>query len=200
MASGEWHKANDYLKSLIIEDYVSIERWKPCKIPPTKMKVETMRNQLSNSIQFIIDYIVSWTESSRIRTNSKAFLYQKYLEWCGNNVKLCKHGLSDIEEFSDISQVDLPINKTTDIPIFNMPEIIPPKIILSQPKENLPLRDKKAEFQSPQHLRHLKVLRVLNILILVIKKFPPHFQLDNSEKSILENGLSITDDGRRRCN
>ena len=26
MASGEWHKANDYLKSLIIEDYVSIER------------------------------------------------------------------------------------------------------------------------------------------------------------------------------
>ncbi|GET64999.1 highly derived D5-like helicase-primase [Rhizophagus irregularis DAOM 181602=DAOM 197198] len=26
MASGEWHKANDHLKSLITEDYVSIER------------------------------------------------------------------------------------------------------------------------------------------------------------------------------
>lgn len=25
MASSEWHKANDHLKSLIIEDYVSIE-------------------------------------------------------------------------------------------------------------------------------------------------------------------------------
>ncbi|CAI2190958.1 11531_t:CDS:2, partial [Funneliformis geosporum] len=26
MASGEWHKGNDHLKSLITEDYVSIER------------------------------------------------------------------------------------------------------------------------------------------------------------------------------
>ncbi|PKY61551.1 hypothetical protein RhiirA4_486677, partial [Rhizophagus irregularis] len=129
MASGEWHKANDHLKFLITEDYVSIERkglefqecghypgfmilsnhdtpirvkmgdrrivcldvsprckrWKPRKIPPTKMKVETMRNQLSNPIRFIIDHIASWAESSGIRTSSKAFLYQKYLEWCGDN-------------------------------------------------------------------------------------------------------------------
>ncbi|GES94710.1 highly derived D5-like helicase-primase [Rhizophagus clarus] len=258
MASGEWHKANDHLKSLITEDYVSIEckglefqecghyprfmvlsnhdtpirvemgdgrivcldvsprcksnftyfdqlggilkhpdtpgsfmtyllnlnlsGWKPRKIPPTKMKVETMRNQLSNPIRFIIDHIASWAESSGIRTSSKAFLYQKYLEWCGDNgekalpnnifgkklsekniteykqvrvkggkrewqyildrskiiIKLREHGLGDIEEFSDISQADLPTNEATDIPIFNMPEIIPPKIILPQP-------DKKAK-------------------------------------------------------
>ncbi|UZO27423.1 uncharacterized protein OCT59_019620 [Rhizophagus irregularis] len=135
---------------------LNLSGWKPRKIPPTKMKVETMRNQLSNPIRFIIDHIASWAESSEIRTSSKAFLYQKYLEWCGDNVeggkkewqyildhskiiaKLREHGLGDIKEFSDISQADLPTNKATDIPIFNMPEIIPPKIISPQP-------DKKVE-------------------------------------------------------
>ncbi|RGB28740.1 hypothetical protein C1646_767418 [Rhizophagus diaphanus] len=43
-----------------------------------------------------------------------------------------------MEEFSDIPQPNLPTNEVTDIPIFNMPEIILPKIILPQP-------DKKAE-------------------------------------------------------
>ncbi|GET59872.1 highly derived D5-like helicase-primase [Rhizophagus irregularis DAOM 181602=DAOM 197198] len=269
MASGEWHKANDHLKSLITEDYVSIERkglefqecghypgfmvlsnhdtpirvemgdgrivcldvsprcksnftyfdqlggilehpdtpgsfmtyllnlnlseWKPRKIPPTKMKVETMRNQLSNPIRFIIDHIASWAESSGIRTSSKAFLYQKYLEWCGDNgekalpnnifgkklsekniteykqvrveggkrewqyildrskiiVKLCEHGLGDMEEFSDIPQDDLPENETTDIPIFNVPEMvlegptIPQKIILPQSERHNRVADRK---------------------------------------------------------
>ncbi|UZO09102.1 uncharacterized protein OCT59_029339 [Rhizophagus irregularis] len=180
---------------------LNLSGWKSRKIPPTKMKVETMRNQLSNPIRFIIDHIASWAESSGIRTSSKAFLYQKYLEWCGDNdkkvlpnnifgkklsekniteykqvrveggkrewqyildrskiiVKLREHSLGDIEEFSDISQADLPTNEATDIPIFNMPEIIPPKIIPPQP-------DKKAEPQSPQHLGHPRVLRLPNHL------------------------------------
>ncbi|RIA79495.1 hypothetical protein C1645_840550 [Glomus cerebriforme] len=69
MASGEWHKANDHLKSLITEDYVSIERkelkfqeyghyprfmvlrWKPCKISPTKMKyMDNGEKALPNNI------------------------------------------------------------------------------------------------------------------------------------------------------
>src|SRR5947207_5726320 len=64
--------------------------------------------------------------------------------------KLRESGLGDMEEFSDIPQDDLPKNETTDIPIFNVPEtalkgpIIFPKIIPSQPEENLPPRDKKA--------------------------------------------------------
>ncbi|GBC40917.2 hypothetical protein GLOIN_2v1814667 [Rhizophagus irregularis DAOM 181602=DAOM 197198] len=66
---------------------LNLSGWKSRKIPPTKMKVETMRNQLSNPIRFIIDHIASWAESSGIRTSSKAFLYQKYLEWCGDNDK-----------------------------------------------------------------------------------------------------------------
>jgi len=42
-----------------------------------------------------------------------------------------------MEEFSDIPQDDLPKNETTDIPIFNVPEIIPPKIILHHPEKNM---------------------------------------------------------------
>jgi hypothetical protein len=160
MVSGEWHKANDHLKALITEDYVSIERkglesqdcnhyagfmilsnhdapirvemgdgrivcldvssrcksnftyfdqlggilehpdtpgsfmsyllslnlsgWKPRKIPSTKMKIETMRDQLPNPIRFIIDYISSWS-GDQVAKPSCTSLYQKYVEWCGGN-------------------------------------------------------------------------------------------------------------------
>src|SRR4051794_19235060 len=59
--------------------------------------------------------------------------------------RLRELGLGDMEEFSDIAQDDLPENKTTDIPIFNVPEIIPPKIIPLQSVNNssLPSKDKK---------------------------------------------------------
>ncbi|PKK58541.1 hypothetical protein RhiirC2_796140, partial [Rhizophagus irregularis] len=58
--------------------------------------------------------------------------------------------------FSDIPQDDLPENETTDIPIFNVPETIPQKIISSQPerqadRKNTPLpnisKNKKADKQ-----------------------------------------------------
>ncbi|PKC57842.1 hypothetical protein RhiirA1_471874 [Rhizophagus irregularis] len=66
--------------------------------------------------------------------------------------KLHKSGLGDMEEFSDISQDDLPENETADIPIFNVPEIIPPKIILTHPEKNTPplntSKDKKADKKS----------------------------------------------------
>src|SRR6266498_2083232 len=66
--------------------------------------------------------------------------------------KLREFGLSDIEEFSDTPQPNLPENETADIPIFNVPEIIPPKIILTLPEKNTPppntSKDKKADKKS----------------------------------------------------
>ncbi|PKY59747.1 hypothetical protein RhiirA4_482753 [Rhizophagus irregularis] len=182
-----------YLLSLDISDF------DPQEIPTTKMKSDIMRDQLPNPIRFIIDYIGSWAEDSIVRTG-RTLLYQKYLEWCGDNgekpfsnnifgkklsekniieckqgrvgggkrewqyildrskiiAKLRESGLGDMEEFSDIPQPealkadDIPTNKgsqneTTDIPIFNVPETIPQKIISPLPEENLSLRDKKAD-------------------------------------------------------
>ncbi len=39
-----------------------LSKFKPGKIPTTKMKIDTMRDQLPNPIRFIIDYISSWSE------------------------------------------------------------------------------------------------------------------------------------------
>ncbi|GBC12518.1 highly derived D5-like helicase-primase [Rhizophagus irregularis DAOM 181602=DAOM 197198] len=267
MSSGEWHKFNGHLKSLITEGMVSIERkgietkrirdftrfmvtsnqdaplkidigdsrvvcfdvssrcrgntvyfkrlgkvldypdapgvvmryllsrdlsdFEPQEIPVTKMKIKTMRDQLPNPIRFIIDYISSWC-GVKIASPSRTLLYQKYLEWCGENgekpfsnnitgkkfsdigieskqartgggkrewqyildrskivAKLCESGLSDMEEFSDIPQDDLPENETTDIPIFNVPETvlegptIPQKIIPPQPERHNRVADRK---------------------------------------------------------
>ncbi|PKY59484.1 hypothetical protein RhiirA4_482268 [Rhizophagus irregularis] len=233
MASGEWHKANDHLKSLITEDYVLIERkdlesqdcnhyarfmvlsnhdapirveigngrivcldvsprcknnftyfdqlgeilehpdtpgsfmsyllslnlseWKPCKISLTKMKIETMRDQLPNPIRFIIDFIA---DGDSVSKQSRTSLYQKYLKWCGENgekpltSKVAGKKFSDIgdmEEFSDIPQPVLPENEITDILISNVPEIIPPKIIPTLPEKNTPppsiSKNKKADKQ-----------------------------------------------------
>src|SRR3954447_11411045 len=59
-------------------------KFKPGKIPSTKMKVDTMREQLSNPIRFIIDYISSWPENHISRFSCEK-VYQDYLEWCGCN-------------------------------------------------------------------------------------------------------------------
>src|SRR5688572_3156053 len=48
-----------------------------------------------------------------------------------------------MEEFSDIPQDDLPENETTDIPIFNVPETIPQKIIPPQPERHNRVADRK---------------------------------------------------------
>ncbi len=56
-----------------------------------------------------------------------------------------------MEEFSDIPQADLSENKITDIPIFNVSEIIPLKIILHHLEKNTPppstSKDKKVDKQ-----------------------------------------------------
>ncbi len=174
-----------------------LSKFKPRKISTTKMKIDTMRDQLPNPIHFIIDYISSQSED-QVAKPSCTSLYQNYVEWCGGNgekpfsnnilgkkfsqinierkrasgrkrewqyilnrskivTKLCESNLSDMEEFSDIPQPDLPKNETTDIFIFNMPEMalegstILQKIIPLQPEKNTPLsntkKDKKADKQ-----------------------------------------------------
>src|SRR4051794_26499540 len=150
---------------------LNLSGWKPRKIPSTKMKIETMQDQLPNPIRFIIDYISSWSED-QVAKPSCTSLYQNYVEWCEGNgekpfsnnilgkkfsqiniehkrasgekrewqyildrfkiVAKIRETVGDIEEFSEtpdpkgIPQPDLPANETTDIPIFNVPEIIPP--------------------------------------------------------------------------
>ena len=56
-----------------------------------------------------------------------------------------------MKEFSKTPQDELPANEITNIPIFNVPEIIPPKIILHHPEKNTPppstSKDKKADKQ-----------------------------------------------------
>ena len=61
-----------------------LSNWSPGKIPATKMKIETMREQLPNPIRFIIDYISSWSED-QVGKPSCTSLYQNYVEWCGGN-------------------------------------------------------------------------------------------------------------------
>ncbi|CAG8775321.1 6986_t:CDS:2, partial [Cetraspora pellucida] len=302
MASSEWHKANDHLKALITENYVSIEckglefqdcnhfagfiilsnhnapirikiedgriicldvspycknnfayfdqlggilehpdtpesfmsyllslnlsGWKPCKIPSTKMKIETMRDQLPNHIRFIIDYIASWPED-KIAKLSSNILYQEYFDWCGGNreklfsnnilgkkfleinierkrasgrkrewqyildhskiiTKLYESGLDDIEEFFDTPQPDLPENETTNIPIFNVPEFIPPKIILPQAEKNLSPSDKKADKQK----NLIQALPEPKILISGVVPDTPSKETDSS-KPINEISFAI---------
>ncbi|RIA82627.1 hypothetical protein C1645_835052 [Glomus cerebriforme] len=78
-------------------------------------------------------------------------VYQYILDHPKIVAKLRESGLGDLEEFSDIPQDDLPENETTDIPIFNVPEIIPPKIILHHSEKNTPSlstsKNKKADKQ-----------------------------------------------------
>ena len=61
-----------------------LSNWSPGKIPATKMKIETMREQLPNPIRFIIDYITTWSENQISRFGCEK-VYQDYLEWCRSN-------------------------------------------------------------------------------------------------------------------
>src|SRR5204863_6875865 len=66
-------------------------------------------------------------------------VYQYIIDSSKIVAKLRESGLGDIEEFFDTSQDELPVNEATDIPIFNVPEIILPKIIPTLPEKNTPL-------------------------------------------------------------
>ncbi|GBC17134.2 hypothetical protein GLOIN_2v1877063 [Rhizophagus irregularis DAOM 181602=DAOM 197198] len=247
MSSGEWHRFNGHLKSLITEGKVSIERKgletkrlkdfagymitsnqdAPIKIdigdscvvcfevsaccrsnipyfdqlgeildhPDAPGMVMTYFLNLDLS-KFSLEKIpnTKMKDVNKIAKLSSTSLYQHYLEWCEENgekpltnnilgqkfaqisidkvrsrdngvrvnqyilgrskivAKLRKSGLGDMEEFSDISQDDLPENETADIPIFNVPEIIPPKIIPTLLEKNTPplntSKDKKADKKS----------------------------------------------------
>ena len=69
-----------YLLSLDLSDF------EPQEIPTTKMKKDIMRNQLPTPIQFIIDYIFSWSED-RVGMPSYTSLYQNYVKWYERNDK-----------------------------------------------------------------------------------------------------------------
>ncbi|CAG8766970.1 365_t:CDS:10 [Cetraspora pellucida] len=203
MASGEWHKANDHLKALITENYVSIERKglesQDCNHfagfmilsnhdAPIRVKMRDGRiiclnvspcyknnfayfDQLggilehSDTPRSFMSYLLSFNLSGwklyKVAKLSSNILYQEYFDWCGGNgEKLFSNNiLDDIEEFSDTPQPDLPENETTDIPIFNVPEFIPPKIILPQTEKNLSPSNKKADKQKnlTQALSELKI-------------------------------------------
>uniref|UniRef100_U9T848 NrS-1 polymerase-like helicase domain-containing protein n=1 Tax=Rhizophagus irregularis (strain DAOM 181602 / DAOM 197198 / MUCL 43194) TaxID=747089 RepID=U9T848_RHIID len=184
MSSGEWHKFNGHLKSLITEGMVSIERKgiETKRIRDFTRFMVTSNQDAPLKIDIGDSHVVCFDVSSRCRGNTVYFKQlgkvlddpdapgvvmryllsrdlsdfepqeiPKYLKWCGENsekpfsnnitgkkfsdiAKLRESGLGDMKEFSDIPQDDLPENETTDIPIFNMPETIPQKIILSQPE------------------------------------------------------------------
>ncbi|GES94524.1 hypothetical protein GLOIN_2v1877063 [Rhizophagus clarus] len=84
------------------------------------------------------------TDRTHLQMNEKRE-YHYILDRSKIITKLYESGLGDIEEFSYTPQSDLPENEITDIPIFNVLEIIPLKIILSQPKKNIPPRDKRTD-------------------------------------------------------
>ena len=78
-----------------------ISNWNSGEIPSTKMKVDTMRNQLSSPIRFIIDYITSRTEDGSF-TQSHTSLYQKYLEQCEENSEKLLASKVARKKFSEI--------------------------------------------------------------------------------------------------
>ncbi|PKK56595.1 hypothetical protein RhiirC2_799685 [Rhizophagus irregularis] len=63
-----------------------------------------MRNQLPNPIRFIIDYISSWC-GIKIASSSRTLLYQKYLEWCGENGEKPFSNNIAGKKFSDIETI-----------------------------------------------------------------------------------------------
>ena len=75
--------------------------FEPQEIPNTKMKVKMMWEQLPNPIRFIIDYIAFWSEDE-VGKPSRTLLYQKYLEWCGENGEKPFSNNITGKKFSDI--------------------------------------------------------------------------------------------------
>ena len=84
-----------YLLSLDLSDFELQE------IPVTKMKSDIMRDQLPNPIRFIIDYVTSRAKDSVVELSKKA-LYQKYLEWCGEDGEKPFSNNITGKKFSDI--------------------------------------------------------------------------------------------------
>ena len=62
-------------------------------------------------------------DRTRLQNNGKRE-YHYILDHSKIVARLRELGLGDMEEFSDISQDDLPENEITDIPIFNVPETV----------------------------------------------------------------------------
>ncbi|PKY59929.1 hypothetical protein RhiirA4_483083 [Rhizophagus irregularis] len=80
----------------------------------------------------------------KVRSRDNGIIVNQYILNRSKIVaKLRESGLGDMEEFSDIPQDDLPENETTDIPIFNVPETIPQKIIPPQPERHNRVADRK---------------------------------------------------------
>ncbi|RGB22772.1 hypothetical protein C1646_775563 [Rhizophagus diaphanus] len=140
MSSGEWHKFNGHLKSLIMEGMVSIER----------KGIETKRiRDFTGFMQLgkVLDHpdvpgVVMRYLLSRDLSDFEPQEIPKYLEWCGENGEKPFSNNIARKKFSDIA---------TDIPIFNVPETISQKIIPPQTKMSTPLpstkKDKKANKQ-----------------------------------------------------
>ena len=126
---------------------------------------------IGHTVQIYQEYI-AWCENNGEKTFASAILGKKfsqigidrtrlqnngkreyhYILNCSKIVaKFHESGLGDMEEFSDTSQADMFHNETADIPIFNVPEIISQKIILTLLEKNIPppntSKDKKADKQ-----------------------------------------------------
>src|ERR1044072_8922919 len=83
-------------------------------------------------------------------------VYQYILDRSKIVAKLYESGLGNMEEFSDIPQDNLLENETTDIPIFNVPETIPQKIIPPQPEHHNRVANRK-NMPSPNTSKDKKV-------------------------------------------
>ncbi|PKK58966.1 hypothetical protein RhiirC2_795509 [Rhizophagus irregularis] len=162
MSSGDWHRFNGHLKSLITEGMVTIERkgleFKRLKDfagymvtsnqdAPIKIDIGDFRVVCFNVSSRCRDINI---ESKQVRTGGGKREWVYILDRPKIVAKLRESGLGNMEEFFDIPdprgifQPDLPENETADIPIFNVPETvlkgptISQKIIPLQPEKNTP--------------------------------------------------------------
>ncbi|CAG8575457.1 5275_t:CDS:2, partial [Scutellospora calospora] len=101
----EDHHIYPDVPSVVIAYLLSLDlsNWSPQEILSTKMKVDLIQNR------------------EKLLTSKVA---EKKFSQIGIETKFCESGLSDIKEFSDTPQSDLPENETADIPIFNILEIL----------------------------------------------------------------------------
>ncbi|PKK57732.1 hypothetical protein RhiirC2_721030 [Rhizophagus irregularis] len=156
MSSGDWHKFNSRLKDFITTGRVDVER----------KGLETLRlrdfsgwmkylewcgengeKPFSNNIAGKKFSDIS-IESKQARTGGRKREWQYILDRSKIVAKLRESDLGDMEEFSeDTSQDDLSKNETTDIPIFNVLEIILQKIIPPQPVKSMPSPSTKVDKQ-----------------------------------------------------
>ncbi|CAG8523896.1 10642_t:CDS:10, partial [Scutellospora calospora] len=158
----EKHKYNDHLKSLITEDYLTIE-YKGLK--PKVLKDYSRFMVLSNhnvllQIEIGDRHVVYFDVSSCCKGNTTYFknlakvleypnapsMVMAYLltldlsDWNPQNIPSTKikpedqvnKPSSNIEEFSDSSQSEILVNTSTDIPVFDVS-----KIVIPQPEKNI---------------------------------------------------------------